>query len=321
MDAPPLVLVVSPEDAGERLDRWLAARLPEHSRSQVQRWIRQGRVWVDGTSAKPAHRVEPGETVAVHIPPPEETALRPEAIPLTILYEDADLLVVDKPPGMVVHPGPGHPRGTLVQAVLHRCPDIQGVGGEKRPGIVHRLDKDTSGLILVAKNDRAHRYLQRQFAERKVHKEYLALVAGRPDPAAGRIVAPIGRHPVHRKRMAVLPRDPVTGQSRGREAITQYETLASYRLPRARGAAPPFTLVRAVPLTGRTHQIRVHLAWLGHPVVGDSVYGPRRPHLTGPRLFLHAHRLRLRLPSGLERAFVSPLPRDLRQLLEGLEPG
>ncbi len=317
--AEPVVLTVPEDEAGERLDRWLATHLPDYSRSQIQRWIREGQVLVDGTPAKPSHRVEPGETVMVHVPPPEETSLQAEAIPLRIVYEDADLLVIDKPAGMVVHPAPGHSRGTLVHAVLHHCPDIQGVGGERRPGIVHRLDKDTSGLILVAKNDPAHRYLQRQFAERKVYKEYLALVEGRLDPPSGRIVAPIGRHPVHRQRMAVLPPDPLTGEIRGREAVTEYYSLAVYRGRTVTGHVMPFTLVRAVPHTGRTHQIRVHLAWLKHPIVGDPLYGPRQPRLPVPRLFLHAHRLRLRLPSGEEREFVSPLPPDLQEVLHRLE--
>ena len=226
--------------------------------------------------------------------------------------------MIDKPAGMVVHPAPGHSGGTLVNAVLHHCPGIAGVGGERRPGIVHRLDKDTSGLIVVAKHDVAMRSLQAQFKARTVFKEYLALLEGRLQPEQGRISAPIGRHPTERKRMAVLAPDS-PGAADGREAVTSYRVLGVYTgsvYGRSTSVAT-FSLVSAVLHTGRTHQIRVHFAWLQHPVVGDTLYGFRTPRLPLHRQFLHAHRLRLRLPSsGEEREFVAPLPADLQRLLD-----
>jgi len=302
----------------ERLDRWLAGQLTDQSRSAIQRWIADGLVLVGGQTAKASQKVEPGQSVTLHIPPAVESALRAEEIPLAIVYEDDDLLVVNKPAGLVVHPAPGHSGGTLVNAILYHCPEIAGVGGEKRPGIVHRLDKETSGLIVVAKNDQAHHFLQRQFAARTIHKEYLALLEGRIDPEKGRIAAPIGRHPVERKRQAVLPVDAQTGESAGREAITDYETIAIYDTRLVSGVAAHFTLVRAILRTGRTHQIRVHFAWMRHPVVGDTLYGYKRQRLNLDRHFLHAHRLHFRLPSGEEREFVAPLPPELQALLDGM---
>ena len=302
----------------ERLDRWLAGQLTDQSRSAIQRWIADGLVLVGGQTAKASQKVEPGQSVTLHIPPAVESALQAEEIPLAIVYEDDDLLVVNKPAGLVVHPAPGHSGGTLVNAILYHCPEIAGVGGEKRPGIVHRLDKETSGLIVVAKNDQAHHFLQRQFAARTIHKEYLALLEGRIDPEKGRIAAPIGRHPVERKRQAVLPVDAQTGESAGREAITDYETIAIYDTRLVSGVAAHFTLVRAILRTGRTHQIRVHFAWMRHPVVGDTLYGYKRQRLNLDRHFLHAHRLRFRLPSGEAREFVAPLPPELQTLLDGM---
>lgn len=308
---------------GQRLDRWLAEQLPDRSRSEIQRWIKEGLVAVDGQIARASARLEQGQQIELAIPeiaPPADLA--PEALPLTIVYEDDDLLVVDKPAGMVVHPAPGHSGGTLVNAVLHHCPQIEGVGGERRPGIVHRLDKETSGLIVVAKNDHAHRFLQAQFKDRTVYKEYLALVEGRLTPARGRITAPIGRHPDDRKRQAVLPVDPQTGVSAGRDAITDYNVLGVYAAPGTSSGAPAttFSLVSAELHTGRTHQIRVHFAWYKHPIVGDTVYGLRKQRLKLDRHFLHAHRLRLRLPStGEAREFVAPLPAELQAILDQLE--
>jgi 23S rRNA pseudouridine1911/1915/1917 synthase len=222
---------------------------------------------------------------------------------------------------MVVHPAPGHEGGTLVNAVLHHCPALEGVGSERRPGIVHRLDKETSGLILVAKNDRAHRDLQAQFKARTVEKEYLALVEGHIEPAQGRINAPIGRHPTDRQRQAVLPPDPITGQPRGRSAITEYRVLGYYTAPVHDGSGiAHFSLVSAKPQTGRTHQIRVHFAWRKHPLVGDRIYGYKRQRLPLDRHFLHAHRLQFRLPSsGEERTFVAPLPNELQRVVDVLE--
>lgn len=314
-------LVVPDGAAGRRLDQWLADRLPDHSRSEVQRWIREGYVTLDGIpAAKTGTKVEAGQSVRLDLPPAAPAAgLHPAPIPLAIVYEDDNLLVVDKPAGMVVHPAPGHSDHTLVNAVLYHCPEIEGVGGEKRPGIVHRLDKETSGLIVVAKNSRSHRQLQAQWKARTVYKEYLALVEGAPDPPAGRISAPIGRHPTARKRQAVLPADPVTGRSRGRPAVTEYHTGAIYS-PRLPGGIATFALMRVILHTGRTHQIRVHFAWRRHPVVGDTLYGFRRQRLRVDRQFLHAHRLRFQLPeSGREIDLTAPLPGDLQQILQQLE--
>jgi len=286
---------------GMRLDRFLAQQLPAHSRAEIQRWIEAEQVQVNGRAAKVSYPVRGGDLIAIEPPAVQPTTLQGEAIPLTILYEDADLLAIDKPAGMVVHPGAGHASGTLVNAVLHHCPDLEGVGGEKRPGIVHRLDKDTSGVILVAKNDRSHRHLQAQFKARSVEKTYLALVHGVVQPPQGRIETAIGRHPRHRKRMAILP----AGQ--GRAAITAYEVLTQYTQA---------ALVAVRPFTGRTHQIRVHLAALGHPLVGDRVYGPRQDPYHLGRHFLHAHRLRFRRPSDEALLdLVSPLPQELEKVL------
>ena len=291
---------------GERLDKWLARQLPDHSRTEIQRWIKDGLVRVNGRASKPGYKLEPGDVVEVDVPAAVPYLdVTPEPIPLDIVYEDEDLLVIDKPAGMVVHPAPGHTRGTLVNAILYHCPDLQGIGGVERPGIVHRLDKDTSGLILVAKNDKTHRELQRQFKEREVEKAYLALVEGQLHPPLGRIEAPIGRDRHHRKRMTVT-RD-------GREAITEYTVLKHF---------DDYTLVEARPLTGRTHQIRVHFAFIGHPLAGDTVYGRRKQRLKPwlQRHFLHAHRLSFRLPRTGERVtFTSPLPADLQAVLERLK--
>ncbi|HRW50151.1 MAG TPA: RluA family pseudouridine synthase [Caldilinea sp.] len=323
MTASQQTIMVEAGGEGQRLDRWLAEQLPDRSRSEIQRWIKEGLVAVDGQAARASARLEQGQQIELAIPeiaPPADLA--PEALPLTIVYEDDDLLVVDKPAGMVVHPAPGHSGGTLVNAVLHHCPQIEGVGGERRPGIVHRLDKETSGLIVVAKNDHAHRFLQDQFKDRTVYKEYLALVEGRLTPERGRITAPIGRHPDDRKRQAVLPVDPQTGVSAGRDAITDYNVLGVYAAPGTSSGAPAttFSLVSAELHTGRTHQIRVHFAWYKHPIVGDTVYGLRKQRLKLDRHFLHAHRLRLRLPSTNEaREFVAPLPAELQAILDQLE--
>ncbi|RIK34867.1 MAG: RNA pseudouridine synthase [Chloroflexi bacterium] len=318
-------LVAGDHESGQRLDRWLAATLPDRSRSEIQRWIEDGRIWVNSKTGKASYRLEAGDEILVAIPPVAKVdVLTPAPIPLAILYEDNDLLVIDKPAGMVVHPAPGHTHDTLVNAVLHHCPAIAGVGpadGPVRPGIVHRLDKDTSGLIVVAKHDQAHRALQAQFQARTVYKEYLALVEGQVEPAAGRIVAPIGRHPSDRLRQAILPPDPRTGEPRGRPAVTEYRVLGYYTTAvRDSTGRANFSLVSAVIHTGRTHQIRVHFAWRKHPVVGDPLYGYRQQRLPVPRQFLHAHRLRFVLPStGQEQEFVSPLPADLQQILDRLE--
>jgi 23S rRNA pseudouridine1911/1915/1917 synthase len=316
-----LVITVDLALQGLRLDRGLADALPDRSRSEIQRWIKEGRVLLHGEPAKPSIKLAAGDVVTIILPAePQAVDLAGEELPLAIVYEDGDLLVIDKPAGMVVHPAPGHSGGTLVNAVLHHCPGIAGVGGERRPGIVHRLDKDTSGLIVVAKHDLAMRNLQAQFKARTVFKEYLALLEGKLQPGQGRISAPIGRHPAERKRMAVLAPD-AAGGADGREAVTSYRVLRVYTgsvYGRSTSVAT-FSLVSAVLHTGRTHQIRVHFAWLQHPVVGDTLYGFRTPRLPLARQFLHAHRLRLRLPSsGEEREFVAPLPADLQGVLDEL---
>ncbi len=300
-----VVLTLDAAYAGERLDRALTRALGDVSRTQVQRLVEDGLVWVDGEVAgKAGLKLAGGEHVVVHRPVPAPSRLEPESIPLSIVYEDADLMVVDKPAGMIVHPSAGHMRGTLAHAALAHDPQIEGVGFEQRPGIVHRLDKQTSGLIVVAKNDRAHRDLQRQFKARTVEKTYLALLDGRPPTDRGRIEAPIGRDPRDRKRMGIVPPD------LGREAVTEY---------RVREKFPAHSLAEARPLTGRTHQIRVHFAFLGCPVVGDTVYGRKRPTLPLGRHFLHAARLSLELPGGRgRRTFEAPLPPELQLILADL---
>ncbi len=313
-------------DSRQRLDKYVAACVAGLSRSAVQRLIDDGLVTVNGATSESARRVGQGDEVVVRIPPPAAVAVEAEEIPLSIIYEDSDLIVVDKPAGLVVHPAVGHDRGTLVNALLTRAPELKGVGGESRSGIVHRLDKDTSGLIVVAKHDDARRNLQRQFKMRTVKKTYLALVEGRVEPEEGIIEAPIARDRVYRKRMAVA--------ATGRPARTGYRVIRYVNLQvgalagtPSRAAKPAkasgpveFTLVEAYPETGRTHQIRVHFAWLGHPVAGDRVYGRKKPSLPIERHFLHAFRLALRLPSsGEERVFESPLPDDLASVLQALQ--
>ncbi len=290
----------------DRLDRFLAAQVPELSRSAAQRLIEAGQVTVNGEPVKASYKTRPGDRVVVLLPGDEPLKLVAEAIPLQIVYEDTDLLVVDKPAGMVVHPAPGHSSGTLVNALLARYPELAVAGGD-RPGIVHRLDRDTSGLIVVARNDRTRRALQRQFKERQVHKAYVALLEGHLQPAWGRIEAPIGRDPHHRQRMTVLPG--------GREALTEYHVLEQFAHT-VGPVAGDYSLVEAEPLTGRTHQIRVHFASIGHPVVGDAVYGRRRSRLAVPRQFLHARRLAFKHPrTGQRLEFEAPLPDDLAPIL------
>lgn len=300
-----LVQTTFQQEKAQRLDHFLVEYLPEFSRSRLQALIKDGRVLVDGQPAQKAGKLlEPGSQVQVYIPPPAPSELVPEDIPLDILFENADLLVVNKPAGMVVHPAAGHAQGTLVHAALAHAPDMQGVGGELRPGIVHRLDKDTSGLILLAKNDAAHQFLQDQFRDRQVHKVYLALVDGAPPTPSGRVEAAVGRDPAQRKRMAVRP------PGKGRMAISQYRTFERFA---------EHTLLEVEPVTGRTHQVRLHLAFLGCPVVGDRVYGRAKPSLPLKRHFLHAARLSVCLPGESQpRTFEAPLPQELERVLEGL---
>jgi 23S rRNA pseudouridine1911/1915/1917 synthase len=288
-----------------RLDKFLANNLKNHSRSYLQKIISQGGVFIDGFPVyKKSEIVAPGTEVEVNFPPTRDSILEAEEIPLDIIFENQDLILVNKPPGMVVHPGIGHTTGTLVQAVLGYAPEIEGVGGVKRPGLVHRLDQDTSGLILLAKNDRAHQFLQDQFRSRGVDKVYLALVDGRPPTPNGRVEVAIGRDPKYRQRMApALERD-------GKEAISEYFTQEEF---------PHHTLLRVSIFTGRTHQIRIHLAFLGCPVVGDTIYGRRNPTLPVTRQFLHAYQLAIILPGEKEKqVFSAPLPEDLETILASL---
>lgn len=293
---------------GERLDKALAAARPELSRSQWQQLIRDGQVTVDGLLPRTSQRLEGGERVQVTLPSVTETELAAEQIPLDIVYEDGDLLAVNKPAGMVVHPAPGHSEGTLVNAVLGYCPDLEGVGGERRPGIVHRLDRETSGIILVAKNDAALRHLQRQFQRRTVQKRYLALVEGHIQPPQAIVDAPIGRDPRFRQKMAVIRPG---SSARSRKAQTYY---------RLEHLFPYHSLVAVEPRSGRTHQIRVHLAFVGYPVVGDTVYGRRKKTVLLERHFLHAAALTFRRPAdNQELTLEAPLPAELEQLLATLE--
>lgn len=300
-------ITVTLEASPERLDRALAEALPDLSRTQVQRLIKEGEVKLNGQPVKASTRLEQTTTLSVTLPELVEKELKPEAIPLDIRYEDDDILVVNKAAGMVVHPAVGHESGTLVHAILAHCPDLPGVGGEKRPGIVHRLDKDTSGLMLVAKNDHALRFLQKQFKERTVEKTYLALVEGDVQPPAALIDAPIGRDPRQRKKMAVIRSQSFTS----RPAQTSYELLTSYG---------DFSLVQCHPHTGRTHQIRVHMAFIGHPLVGDGVYGHRKQKLQLGRHFLHAAAITFLRPSDHEPlSFEAELPSELQFVLDQLE--
>ena len=302
-------MIVDAADAGRRLDRWLADRRPELSRAKLQRLIETGRVTVGGVIRKPSYRLRSGEDVVVEVPPPEPQELAPEALPLEIVYEDEAVLVVNKPAGMVVHPGAGQATGTLAAAVLAHAPETAGVGGQRRPGIVHRLDKGTSGLLVVVKTRLAYDSLTSQFAERTASRRYLAVVHGKVSRAEGVIDAPIGRHPQDRVRMAVRP----AGQ--GKRAVTRYRVLE--RFERA-GA----TYLEARLETGRTHQIRVHLAAQGHPVIGDETYRPRsvkRLDFDLDGLALHAAELAFVHPvSGGRVTFSAPLPQRMERLLSHL---
>jgi 23S rRNA pseudouridine1911/1915/1917 synthase len=291
------------EQNPDRLDKYLVSCLPEFSRARIQGLILEGFVLVNGAPAKKAgHLIEDGFDIEVRIPPPVPSSLVAENIPLDIIFENDDLIVVNKPAGMVVHPAAGHYSGTLVNAVLGYDPDMEGIGGEERPGLVHRLDKETSGLIILAKNERSHNWLQDQFRLRKVEKTYLALVDGKPPTPAGRVEASIGRDPSHRKKMAIV------SPGKGREAVSEYKTLESFK---------NHTLLEFHPHTGRTHQIRLHCQFLGCPIVGDSVYGKRSVTLTTDRHFLHAFRLKIILPGEkLPKTFEADLPDELKLVLD-----
>ena len=309
-----LTFVVDEEDAGKRLDVYVAARIPDWSRARIKRVIEAGDVLIEGRLVKPAHRLRAGERIEVELPEVRPIDLRPENIPLDIVYEDESLIVINKPAGLVVHPGAGVRTGTLANALAYHFHKLSERGGPLRPGIVHRLDRETSGLIVVAKNETAHEGLAEQFHSREVFKSYVALVHGHVAEDSGRIDQPIGRHPVHRTRMAVA-RD-------GRPALTIFRVRQRFK---------KFTLLDVVIKTGRTHQIRVHLAWLKHPVVGDTEYGQGRDRTISDlraraliaglrRQFLHAERLGFRHPrTGEWMEFLAPLPPELEGFLRELK--
>jgi 23S rRNA pseudouridine1911/1915/1917 synthase len=293
------------EVSGIRLDAWLAEELPEHSRARWQSLIKERCVTVNGEAVKPNHKLHTGDRVEWTVPEAAPAETLAEEIPLSILYEDRDIIVINKPAGLVVHPAAGNESGTLVNALLHHCRDLAGIGGERRPGIIHRLDKDTSGVMVIAKNETAMNELARQFKERETDKEYLAVVRGVPFPPHGTVETTIGRHPIHRKKMAADVRN-------GKRAVSHYETVEAF----AEAA-----LLRVKIETGRTHQIRVHMAHIKHPIIGDAVYG-RTFRITAPRQMLHAAKLSLNHPDGGRRmTFDAPLPDDMDALLRRLRSG
>jgi 23S rRNA pseudouridine1911/1915/1917 synthase len=293
------------EQSNQRLDKFLVTCLPDFSRSRLQSLIQNGFVWVDGkVVTKAGTGLNTGQNVEIIIPAPVPVDLQPEEIPLDIIFENDDLLIINKPAGMVVHPAAGHSTGTMVHAVLAHVKNLEGIGGEQRPGVVHRLDKDTSGLIVIAKNDRTLHWLQEQFKSRRVKKTYLALVDGLPPTPQGRIEAPIGRDSVRRKQMAIQT------LAKGRDAVTEYRTLERFE---------KHTLLEVHPLTGRTHQIRLHLAFIGCPIVGDKVYGNRKVSIIVPRQFLHAARLEIIFPGEkVAKKFEANLPDELTKILKEL---
>jgi len=296
-DPTPIELIVSEDDAKLRLDQLLARRLPQYSRSRLQQLIRSGFVRLNDASTRPRQIVRAGDKIDVREPPVEQIEIQPQRIPLDILFEDDDLIVINKPAGLTVHPGAGQREQTLVNALLSHCTTLSGIGGKERPGIVHRLDRETSGCLVVAKNDLAHRELSRQFADRNVEKIYLALVAGKPRKPASVIEERIGRHPVHRQRMSVTTK-------RGRTAKTEYRVL------RSTGDA---SLIECRLHSGRTHQVRVHFHHLGHAVLGDKVYAPRVAK-NFPRQMLHAWKLGFRHPrTGEWKQFQAPVPDDFKE--------
>ncbi len=309
-----MAIRVPQERQGERIDQVLVSVLTDQSRASVQRLIREGHVLMQGSPVRSAYRVRGGETIDLTLPPLRSSRLEAEPYPLDILFEDGDLVVVNKPAGMSVHPGAGTRSGTLVNALLHHCRDLSGIGGEERPGIVHRLDRDTTGVLVIAKNDQAHRDLAGQFKDRTVAKLYEALVWGRPRFSSGSIDKPIGRHRTARVKMAI--------RTAGRSARTSWRVVAPLG---------PVTLLELEPATGRTHQIRVHLMSFGHPVVGDPLYGGRRADgvreqqaqrslATFTGLALHARRLRFRHPrTGQQMEFLAPRSAELQHLIHALE--
>lgn len=299
-----LTLTATSEDRGARIDAWLAAHVEGLTRSAAAKLLESGGVAVNGASAAKNYRLTGGETVEVTRPEAEEITVEPQDIPLDVVYEDQDVIVVNKPVGLVVHPAPGHPDGTLVNALLHHCGDsLSGIGGERRPGIVHRIDKDTSGLIIAAKNDFAHQFLSAQLSDHTLGREYEAVVHGGFRDDAGTVDAPIGRHPVDRKRMAVTPKN-------SKPAVTHYEVIARYR---------GYTRILCRLETGRTHQIRVHMASIGHPLLGDGVYGAPCPEKGLEGQCLHARRLKFIHPrTGQLVRLEAPLPEYFTQVISRL---
>ena len=297
----PILLRASEKNKNQRLDAFLASSLDGLTRSQATRLIESGEVAVNGRAVSKSYKLAGGEDIAVTLPEPEPVEAVPQDIPLDVVYEDADVIVVNKPSGMVVHPAPGHPDGTLVNALLYHCAGtLSGIGGALRPGIVHRIDRDTSGLIIAAKNDAAHQYLSAQLADHTLARTYECIVVGALREDRGTVDAPIARHPTDRKRMAVV--------AGGREAVTHWEVIARY---------PGYTHVRCRLETGRTHQIRVHMAYIGHPILGDTVYGAKKevPGLTGQ--CLHAVGLRFLHPRTHEVVELScPLPEEFTRMLQ-----
>lgn len=314
----PVVLVVADQDAGLRLDAFLAARLPSYSRVQLRRAVLKQYVTVDDSSVKAAHRLRTGQRVVVRLPDAPQHGTKPEEIPLDVLFEDEDLIAINKPPGMVVHPARGHWSGTLAAALAYHFDRLSQVGGSTRPGIVHRLDRDTSGVIVVAKHDAAHMALAAQFEQRTVQKQYVAIVCGHPDHDSDLIDLPIGAHPYQRERMAIRANHPTA-----RPAQTFYQVEHRFR---------GFAWIRAHPKTGRTHQIRLHLAHIGCPVLCDRLYGGRAQISLGElttgredaqiilqRQALHADRIRLQHPThGESIEFTAPIPADIQQVLDHL---
>lgn len=312
-DQSAFTILVNTHDSGKRLDLYIASSISDCSRSVATNLIRNGKIRVQGMVRKPGYRIKAGDEICGYIPPPTPILFKPEPIPIDILYEDDDIIVINKHPGLVIHPGPGHHSGTLVNALLYHCPNLEGIGGALRPGIVHRLDKDTSGVLVVAKNDRAHHHLSKQFKSRQVKKEYLALVYGKMESDSGSVSLPIGRHPVDRKKMS-------TNSRKSRVAETTWQIRERFELA---------SLIKVNLKTGRTHQIRVHCAAIKHPVIGDNVYGPRKTgknvthgkNLFGsiPRQMLHAWRIVLTHPDSKTMvSFEAPIPSDMQAVITAL---
>lgn len=288
--------------ASQRLDLFLADKIKELSRSQIQKLAHQGKIRISGQIQKPSYKLKAGQKIIIEYDLPKPQKIHAEEIPIEIIYKDEDIIVINKPSGMVVHPGTGVKRGTLVNTLLYHFPDLEGIGPEERPGIVHRLDKETSGVMVVARSQKAYLSLQRQFKEKLVEKLYWGLIWGKMPQKEGKITWPIGRHPKHGERISVKTKKP-------RTAETHYFVQEEYE---------KFTLLKIKPVTGRTHQIRVHLAAAGHPLVGDNRYGRQKAKIKCPRLFLHAFSLSFTYPEAGERVvYLSPLPPDFKNFLDG----